>query len=177
MGQHFLLELCVTPGEPAVPEINTVGEPQEATTQATSGQGCRPHRCDRPPPPPARLSLCVCVLDMLVAHNVFCITVHVILYHHHYCIVLYCCHAAGRRSWVFNQLRTHFEHVYMPETQPWHIEFPLDWQQQQQQRRAPSAAAAAAAAPPLTRAVFVASRRPLENPLLHEVVPPQQRRH
>jgi hypothetical protein len=67
------------------------------------------------------------------------------------------------RRWVFEELRKHFPFVYLPVTQPWHSEFPIDW----------------TASPPggLTRAIFVASRRALENPLLREEVPMQQRRH
>ena len=32
-----------------------------------------------------------------------------------------------RRQWIFHELCRHFAHVYMPSTQPWHREFPLDW--------------------------------------------------
>lgn len=57
------------------------------------------------------------------------------------------------RVWVFEQLRRHFAHVYLPITQPLHEEFPIDW---------------TVAPPPgrLIRAVFVASRRPIADPLL-----------
>ena len=68
------------------------------------------------------------------------------------------------RPWVFRRLAELFEHVYMPLTQPWHEEFPVDW---------------TAPPPPagrLTRAVFVASRTPLANPLLVAEVPAKQRR-
>jgi FkbM family methyltransferase len=31
------------------------------------------------------------------------------------------------RFWIFDQLKQHFEYVYMPITQPNHEEFPIDW--------------------------------------------------
>jgi SAM-dependent methyltransferase len=68
------------------------------------------------------------------------------------------------RPWVFNALRRHFEHVYMPTTQPWHEEFPLDWTGPAPHGR-------------LTRAVFVASRSPMENAVLVERIPAVQARH
>src|SRR5260370_5004577 len=67
------------------------------------------------------------------------------------------------RPWVFEALRQRFAHVYATVTQPWHPEFPLDW-----------------SAPPetaLTRAVFVASRKPLELPTLTSALPIKQGRH
>ncbi|MBL0922324.1 MAG: class I SAM-dependent methyltransferase [Phycisphaerales bacterium] len=66
------------------------------------------------------------------------------------------------RAWVFNRLRERFAHVYCPVTQPAHEEFPLDWS-----RPAPAGA--------LTRAVFVASRKPLDLPALAPGLPPRQR--
>ncbi len=72
------------------------------------------------------------------------------------------------RPWVEAQLRKHFPHVYYPLTQPAHPEFPLDWD----------------AAPPsasddnkkaLTRAVFIASREPIDHPLLSAERPRRQR--
>ena len=72
-----------------------------------------------------------------------------------------------RRQWVFDELRKHFEYVYMPSTQPWHCEFPLDWTVLRDGESNGS----------LTRAVFVASRQPLDNELLRETIPDQQRRH
>jgi SAM-dependent methyltransferase len=59
------------------------------------------------------------------------------------------------RPWIYHQLRQLFEHVYIPRTQSNHEEFPLDW-------TSPSSSNE------LTRSVFIASRRPLENPLLSE---------
>jgi FkbM family methyltransferase len=68
------------------------------------------------------------------------------------------------RKWVYKQLKRHFEFVYMPMTQPNHEEFPIDW-----------------SLPPstkiLTRSVYIASRHPLNNPLLIETIPMKQKRH
>lgn len=66
------------------------------------------------------------------------------------------------RPWVRNTLRTMFEHVYVPVTQPSHEEFPLDWN-------------AARPEGMLSRAVFVGSRKPLDLPLLTEDLPMIQR--
>ena len=60
------------------------------------------------------------------------------------------------RAWLFDSLSGCFEYVYIPVTQPDHPEFPLDWP--------PSSDG-------LTRAVFVASRRPIDNPMLTETLP------
>lgn len=69
------------------------------------------------------------------------------------------------RTWVFNQLRKHFEYVYVTKTQPNHEEFPINW----------------VSPPPspeiLTRTVFVASRKKLTNPNLSENILMQQGRH
>lgn len=65
------------------------------------------------------------------------------------------------RPWLFNRLKQHFAHVYLPRTQPAHEEFPLDWTVPPADDR-------------LTRAVFVASRRPLDNPLLLDRLPAHQ---
>jgi SAM-dependent methyltransferase len=67
------------------------------------------------------------------------------------------------RPWVKQQLEALFAHVYVPVTQPWHEQFPVDW--------------SAAPADGLTRAVFVASRERLDNPLLTEALPDRQPRH
>lgn len=67
------------------------------------------------------------------------------------------------RPWIFNRLKSLYPHVYVPRTQPAHEEFPLDW----------------AAPPPasgFTRAVFVASRQPLSNPVLLDALPARQER-
>lgn len=66
------------------------------------------------------------------------------------------------RRWVTSQLRQRFEFVYLPETQPNHYEFPVDWS-------VPS--------PFSRRAIFIASRRPLDNPLLTPRLPDRQHRH
>lgn len=77
--------------------------------------------------------------------------------------------AGGRptRSWVVSQLRQHLAHVYLPTSQPWHEEFPVDWSE-----------AAAATWPPgrLSRAVFVASRSPLNSSMLTTSLPMSQTR-
>lgn len=68
------------------------------------------------------------------------------------------------RNWVYNQLKRHFDFVYLPVTQPNHEEFPIDW-----------------ALPPtresLSRAIFIASRRSIINKLLTEEIPMKQVRH
>jgi hypothetical protein len=66
------------------------------------------------------------------------------------------------RLWVHRQLTQHFPHVYLPATQPWHLEFPIDWTNPQ---------------PPNTfaRAIFIATRVPLVNPLLTTTLPERQR--
>jgi ubiquinone/menaquinone biosynthesis C-methylase UbiE len=66
------------------------------------------------------------------------------------------------RPWVYSTLKQWFEHVYLPTTQPWHKEFPLDW-------TTPPADPNA-----LTRAVFIASRSAIVNPLLSEEIPIRQ---
>jgi len=54
--------------------------------------------------------------------------------------------------WVYEQLQERFEYVYLPTTQPSHIEFPTDWTH--------------ADHPAATRAIFLASRTPMNNPRL-----------
>lgn len=54
------------------------------------------------------------------------------------------------RPWIMARLREHFEHAYVPRTQPSHEEFPTDWK-----GSFPEGV--------LTRAVFVGSRRPLSD--------------
>jgi len=65
------------------------------------------------------------------------------------------------RSWVFNQLKRHFEFVYVPITQPDHEEFPTNWMMPRPEGI-------------LLRAVFIASRVPIENLLLVQYLPEQQ---
>lgn len=55
------------------------------------------------------------------------------------------------RPWLFDSLRHLFAHVYVPTTQPAHPEFPLDWS-------APEKHTAK-----YQRAVFIASRAPIDN--------------
>jgi hypothetical protein len=72
------------------------------------------------------------------------------------------CHPT--RRWIFERLKEAFPHVYMPTTQPWHDQFPLDWTTQ-----GPTPGVA-------MRAVFVASRHALESPLLVPGIPARQTR-
>lgn len=69
------------------------------------------------------------------------------------------------RSWLFKELRELFEYVYLPKTQPWHEEFPLDWSAPEKHRSR------------LKRAIFIASREPMENPILTQTLVLQQTRH
>ncbi len=67
------------------------------------------------------------------------------------------------RPWVRSRLLRHFPHVYLTRTQPWHEEFPLDWDFEPDFSR-------------LSRSVFVASREPLDNHVLTEEIPLRQTR-
>ncbi len=58
------------------------------------------------------------------------------------------------RPWLYRELRALFEYVYLPMTQPCHAEFPLDWTSPEKHQAL------------LQRAVFIASREPLQNELL-----------
>jgi len=69
------------------------------------------------------------------------------------------------REWIFARLKEEFPFVYLPRTQPWHTEFPIEWDDLGFD---PSR---------LTRAVFVGSRTPLNNPELLESIPMRQKRH
>ncbi len=62
------------------------------------------------------------------------------------------------RPWIMKKLKALFAHVYVPRTQPAHEEFPLDWTEEQPSDR-------------LTRATFVASRRPIANEQLLDFLP------
>ncbi len=62
------------------------------------------------------------------------------------------------RPWIMNRLKSLFAHVYVPRTQPAHEEFPLDWTGPQPTGR-------------LTRTTFVASRRPIVNEQIVDVLP------
>ena len=54
------------------------------------------------------------------------------------------------RRWIYNELRRHFEFVYLPISQPYHEEFPIDW------TSPPSTQS-------LTRAVFIGSRMQIDD--------------
>ncbi len=69
------------------------------------------------------------------------------------------------RSWVHKELSSHFEHVYLPLTQQCHSEFPIDWSAPKQHQAL------------LQRAIFIASRQPIDNPLLTTELVTQQKRH
>lgn len=69
------------------------------------------------------------------------------------------------RKWVYNQLKLHYEFVYLPATQPDHEEFPLDWNlpeyEQIKTQNGP-------------RAVFIASRQKIESDFLLNKIPMRQ---
>ena len=65
------------------------------------------------------------------------------------------------RPWLFKRLSALFPHVYVPRTQPAHEDFPVDWTGPAPVSRD-------------TRAVFIASRQRLDNPLLLDHVPDRQ---
>jgi hypothetical protein len=60
------------------------------------------------------------------------------------------------RNWVLDQLRQHFKYVYVPKIQPSHDEFPTDWSK-------PNTSITG-----LSRAIFIASRRKLNNDTLKQ---------
>lgn len=65
------------------------------------------------------------------------------------------------REWVHERLSERFPYVYVPGSQPSHYQFPVDW------RGRVNAGA---------RAIFVASRQPIENPALNRGLPLEQTR-
>lgn len=69
------------------------------------------------------------------------------------------------RPWLFNQLQGLFEYVYLPKTQPNNEEFPLDWTAPEKHQA------------DCQRAVFIASREPLENKILTPSLIMKQTRH
>jgi SAM-dependent methyltransferase len=69
------------------------------------------------------------------------------------------------RTWLFRRLSELFEYVYVPRTQPCHVEFPLDWTVSANHRVE------------LQRAVFIASRQRLDNDILSTSLVMQQNRH
>jgi len=56
------------------------------------------------------------------------------------------------RDWVWNTLKEHFKYVYHTRTQPYHYEFPIEWPNQGW----------------FVRTVFIASKTPLDLPLLSD---------
>jgi Methyltransferase domain len=69
------------------------------------------------------------------------------------------------RPWLFKRLQALFPYVYIPRTQPNHEEFPLDWTAPQKHHAS------------FSRAIFIASRKQLPNPLLVSVLMELQTRH
>jgi 2-polyprenyl-3-methyl-5-hydroxy-6-metoxy-1,4-benzoquinol methylase len=67
------------------------------------------------------------------------------------------------RPWVMRELQKYFEFVYASVTQPNHEEFPIDWTSRGN-------------GVPFSRAVFVGSRSPIDNPALSGELLSQQRR-
>jgi SAM-dependent methyltransferase len=65
------------------------------------------------------------------------------------------------RPWLFHRLSELFAYAYVPRTQPAHEDFPLDWTGSQPTDHE-------------ARAVFVASREKLDNPLLLDQLPQRQ---
>jgi hypothetical protein len=61
------------------------------------------------------------------------------------------------RRWMLASLRTAFRYVYCPVTQPNHVQFQLDWLAHPRST--------------LTRAIFVCSQTPIQNPLLVDHLP------
>ena len=68
------------------------------------------------------------------------------------------------RQWVFEQLKAHFEYVYVPLTTPHHPRYPTDWTKPNEEAK-------------FSHAIFIASKFPLENALLSTELIQQQRRH
>lgn len=62
------------------------------------------------------------------------------------------------RIWLYKRLKEYFQYVYMPLVQPDHDQFPVDWTGKSSPNR-------------LTRSIFIASRHPLDNPLLVDYIP------
>jgi SAM-dependent methyltransferase len=69
------------------------------------------------------------------------------------------------RAWLFRELQSLFEYVYLPKTQPFHEEFPLDWTNPENHKT------------DLNRAIFIVSRERLENETLTPSLILQQTRH
>lgn len=69
------------------------------------------------------------------------------------------------RTWLYNRLKELFGYVYVPTTQPNHDQFPIDWSAPEKHEA------------PMCRAIFVASKQPIDNPQLSDHLTPQQKRH
>jgi len=69
------------------------------------------------------------------------------------------------RSWIFEKLQRFFEYVYVPNTQPNHEQFPLDWAAPEKHQAS------------LSRSIFIASRDKLENQMLSPLLIRHQSRH
>ena len=69
------------------------------------------------------------------------------------------------RAWLLKELQSHFQYVYVPQTQPWHEDFPLDWSAPEKYGDY------------LHRAIFIASRDPVDNESLSLTLMAQQTRH
>lgn len=69
------------------------------------------------------------------------------------------------RRWIVDRLKALFPHVYLTKTQPNHPQFPIDWTNLRPDEKV------------LTRAVFVASRQPLDHPVLTTEIPVHQEYH
>jgi ubiquinone/menaquinone biosynthesis C-methylase UbiE len=69
------------------------------------------------------------------------------------------------RPWLFEKLQSLFEYVYLPTTQPNHDEFPIDWTAPEKHQAS------------FSRAIFIASRQPINNELLTVSLVDQQARH
>jgi SAM-dependent methyltransferase len=75
------------------------------------------------------------------------------------------CGCRPTRPWLFDKLQSAFEYVYVPVTQPNHEEFPIDWTAPEKHQAI------------LSRAVFIASREPIQNEGLSAALLDRQERH
>ncbi|MBN1365385.1 MAG: class I SAM-dependent methyltransferase [Syntrophaceae bacterium] len=66
------------------------------------------------------------------------------------------------RKWLYTRLLEQFAYVYLPKTQPSHEQFPTDWTAPEKRTHR------------LTRAVFIASKKRLDNELLTASLPMKQ---
>jgi hypothetical protein len=69
------------------------------------------------------------------------------------------------RAWIYKELKTLFDYVYLPKTQPCHEEFPLDWNVPEMHKAT------------LKRFIFIASREEIKNPFLAQELVQLQTRH